>query len=85
MNTGALRLIATLEAGDDNTPLDPPDWPCALTSELAGGTILVGRFHPGISVHTRVHLRGRVYHVDHVINRDERDTELVLTCREVFD
>jgi hypothetical protein len=89
MNSGALRHLVTLDQPDgygSSTPLDPPDWYCAVIAEGgAGGTVLVGRYHPGISTRTRVHLKGRIYHVDEVRNRDERDVELVLTAHEVFD
>ena len=87
MNTGALRQIVTLDtpAGDAGyTPLDPATWHCAVIGEGAA-TLLIGRFHPGITVHTRVHLKGHVFHVDALRNREERDVELVLTCHEVFD
>jgi len=89
MNTGALRQLVTLDqpAGSSGyTPLDPSTWYCAAIAEGgAGGTVLIGRYHPGITVHTRVHLKGHVYHVDEVRSREERDAELLLTCHEVFD
>ena len=89
MNSGATRHLVTLDqpAGSSgHTPLDPPDWYCAVIAEGgAGGTVFVGRYHPGISTRTRVHFKGGVYHVDEVRNRDERDVELVLTAHQVFD
>ena len=89
MNTGARRHMVALDqpAGDQgHTPLDPSHWYCAVIAEGgAGGTVLVGPYHPGISTRTRVHLKGRLYHVDEVRNREERDRELALTCHEVFD
>jgi len=85
---GAYRHRVTLDgppaSGDTYTPLDPPDWDCAV-QELTGQTTITGRFHPGITTYTRVHHKGRVYHVDAIANRDDRDVELTLTCREVFD
>lgn len=66
-------------------PLDPATWYCAVIGEGgAGGTIFVGEYHPGITTATRVHFKGRVYHVDAIVNREERDTELALSCHEVF-
>jgi hypothetical protein len=88
MNTGALRQLVTLDRpiGTGYQPLDPPTWWCAAVGDVTTTTIsLVGRFHPGITTATRVHLKGHVYHVDTLFNREERDVELVLTCHEVFD
>jgi Phage head-tail joining protein len=89
MNTGALRHHVTLDVPDGATggylPLSPPDWWCAQQTEAMGQAILIGRFHPGITTATRVHFRGKTYHVDSIINREERDAELVLSVREVFD
>ena len=89
MNTGALRHRATLDvpAGAAGfLPLDPPDWWCGLVGTAGEGTlVLVGRYHPGITVATRVHFKGHLYHVDAILNREERDVELQLTCHEVFD
>jgi hypothetical protein len=84
MNTGALRHRVTLTTGDDAVPLSPPDWWCAYLSETAGMATLVGRYHPGITTATRVHFKDRVYHVTAIVNRQERDAELVLNCSEVF-
>jgi hypothetical protein len=84
MNTGALRHRVTLTTGDDAVPLSPPDWWCASLSEGTGETTLIGRFHPGITTATRVHFKDRVYHVESIINREDRDAELVLSCTEVF-
>jgi len=89
MNTGALRQLVTLDVPDGATggflPLDPPEWYCAaIDASGAGGTVLVGHYHPGISTSTRVHLKGRVFHVDEVRSRDERDIELIVTCHEVY-
>jgi Phage head-tail joining protein len=88
MKPGLLRHLVTLDepAGEAGfTPLDPPTWYCGLISEGSGQAVFLGRFHPGISTATRVHFKGRVYHVDTLDNREERDRELALSCREVFD
>ena len=89
MNTGALRHRVTLDIPNGETggftPLDPPDWMCAHLSEPGGQATLIGRFHPGITTSTRVHFKTRIYHVVTIVNRDERDAELVLSCSEVFD
>jgi hypothetical protein len=89
MNTGALRHHVTLDVPDGATggytPLNPPDWWCAVLSENPGQATLVGRFHPGITTATRVHFKGRTFHVDGIVNREERDAELVVSVGEVFD
>jgi head-tail adaptor len=84
MNPGALRHLVTLVHEATNAPLDPPTWYCAV-QELTGQTTMTGRYHPGITTATRVHHKGRIFHVDTIANRDDRDLELTLTCREVFD
>jgi hypothetical protein len=89
MNTGALRSLVTLDTpngANGYLPLTPPTWWCAATSQGADqGMLLAGRYHPGINTATRVTFAtGRIFHVDSVINRDERDVELVVVCREVF-
>lgn len=87
MNTGMLRQLVTLDMPlvDGVQPLSPATWYCAVRDEGAGTAIVTGRYHPGITRLTRIHLKGRVYHVDAVRNRDERDAELELTCHEVFE
>lgn len=89
MNTGALRLLVTLDTpngANGYRPLDPPTWWCASFSQGSDqATLLRGRYHPGINTATRVHYpNGQIFHVDSVINREARDIELVVTCREVF-
>jgi len=84
MNAGSLRHYVTLYGPDAVTPLDPPDWYCAV-QESTGNTTITGRYHPGITTATRIHHKGHVYQVDTIANRDDRDVELTLTCREVFD
>lgn len=88
MNTGALRHLVSLDVpnGEEGyLPLNPATWACAVIDEAAGMATLVGRFHPGINTFTRVHLKGRIFHVNTLVNREERDVELVLHCHEVFD
>jgi hypothetical protein len=88
MNTGALRHQVTLDTTDGTggvRPLDPPTWDCAQLNEAGGVITFLGRYHAGITTATRVHFKGRVFHVDDVNNRDGRDVELTLTCTEVFD
>jgi hypothetical protein len=88
MNPGMLRHLVQLDgppaSGTTYTPLNPPTWWCAV-QESTGQTTIVGRYHPGITTGTRVHHKGRTYHVETIANRDDRDLELVLRCREVFD
>ena len=88
MTIGNSRHLVTLDVPNGNDgylPLDPATWYCASISEGSGQATLVGRYHPGITTATRVHFKGRVFHVASIVNREERDIELVLTCREVFD
>ena len=89
MNTGALRHLVTLDVPNGSAgylPLNPATWACAVVADAgAGAVLLVGRYHPGITTATRVHLKGRRFHVDEVRNREERNVELALTCHEVFD
>jgi hypothetical protein len=88
MNSGFLRHVVTLDepnGSEGYLPLDPATWYCGLLSEGSGLAIFLGRFHPGITTATRVHFKGRVYHVDTLDNREERDVELALSCREVFE
>lgn len=89
MNTGALRHLVTLDVpngGSGYLPLNPATWYCSVLSEGTGTVTLVGRFHPGLTTpNARVHFKGRIFHVDTAVNRDEKDVELALVCREVFD
>jgi len=89
MRIGALRHLVTLHQPNGSNgylPLNPPTWWCAQAPQGNDeGCLLTGRYHPGINTATRVTFNnGRIFNVDSVINRDERDAELVLTCREVF-
>lgn len=81
---GQYRHRVTLYGPDAVTPLAPPDWDCAV-QEATGLTLITGRYHPGITTATRLHHKGRIYQVDAIANRDDRDVEVTLTCREVFD
>lgn len=88
MALGDRQQLVTLDVPNGSSgylPLDPATWYCQVRSEGNGLAILAGAYHPGITTATRVHLKGRVYHVDTWASRDERDREIVLTCREVFD
>jgi head-tail adaptor len=80
------------------TPLDPPDWYCAIEpasarslEDLGAGTVLSqashivkGRYHAGITTATRIHHDGRILNVVYVTNRDERRIESDLVCAEVL-
>lgn len=86
MALGLRQHLVTLDVPNGSEgylPLDPATWYCQVRSE-PGVSLLTGAYHPGITVHTRVHLKGRIYHVDAVVSRDERDVDLELTCHEVF-
>lgn len=88
MALGQRQHLVTLDVPNGTEgylPLDPSTWYCQVRDEGSGLAILAGEYHPGITTATRVHFKGRVYHVDSLVSRDERDVELVLTCREVFD
>ena len=88
MNTGSLRHLVTLDVPNGSSgylPLDPATWYCAVLDEGIGLTRFIGPFHPGITTATRVHFSGRIFHVDHVANREARDIEIELTGREVFE
>ena len=66
--------------------LDPATWYCAVLDEGNGTTRFIGPFHPGLTTpNARVHFKGRIFHVDASVNREQRDIELELVGREVFD
>jgi Phage head-tail joining protein len=88
MSVGTQRHLVTLDVPNGTSgylPLNPATWYCAVLSEGSGLASFIGRYHPGITTATRVHFKGRVYHVDSIVNREEKDLELVLSGREVFD
>jgi hypothetical protein len=88
MALGQREHVVTLDVPNGNSgylPLDPATWYCAVRNEGSGLAVLTGEYHPGITTATRVHFKGRVYHVRSIVNRDERDAELELSCDEVFD
>ena len=80
------------------TPLDPASWDCAIQAataraleNLAAGTVIAqashivtGRYHPGITIETRLTFNGRRMNVIYVANRDERGIDTVLLCSEVL-
>lgn len=83
------RHLVTLDVPNGSggyLPLGPATWYCAVLDEGAGTTRFIGYFHPGLTTPgARVHFKGRIFHVDAAVNREQRDIELELTCREVFD
>jgi hypothetical protein len=89
MNTGATSNLVQLDVPDGGNgylPLEPPTWWCAAPEDRTGTATFIGRFHSGVTTATRVHYKGRVYHVDGITNRSNgRDVEMELTCHEVFD
>ena len=88
MTAGEYRQFVTLDVPNGSNgyaPLNPANWWCASIGEASGTATFVGRYHPGITTATRVHFQGRTFHVDTVLNREDRNTELVLSCREVFE
>jgi hypothetical protein len=88
MSIGQHRHLVSLDVPNGSSGvllLTPATWYCAVVSEGAGQASLIGRFHPGITTATRVHFKNRIFHVDAIVNREERDVERVLTCREVFE
>ena len=88
MTLGHREHLVTLDVPNGSEgylPLNPSTWYCAIRTEGAGLVSLAGEYHPGITTATRVHFKGRTFHVDTLENRDERDVELVLRCQEVFD
>jgi len=87
MGIGAYRHVVTLD--DPAGPLDPPEWACAIQSagaQVGEGIVaqqLRGRFHPGITLETRVHFGPRTFQVQSVTDVEERQIELILLCAEV--
>jgi head-tail adaptor len=81
-------------------PLDPASWDCAITpasqrlrtlETLASATVLAqathvltGRYHPGITIETRLTFNGRRFNVINVANVEERGIETQLLAVEVL-
>jgi hypothetical protein len=88
MNLGAMGTLVTLDVPNGETgdylPLDPPTWWVAVPSEVSGQITLRGHYRSDINTATRIQFKGKTFHVDSPVNRDERNTELIVTCREVF-
>jgi len=88
MTLGAMWTLVTLDTPHGETgdylPLDPPSWWAAVRSDVVGVITLRGHYRADITTATRVHFKGKTFHVDSPVNRDERDAELVVSCREVF-
>jgi hypothetical protein len=87
MGIGASRHRVTLE--HPAVVLDPVDWDCAIQS-AAGQVVdglaaffVRGRYHPGITLETRIIFEGRTLQVQSITDIDERHTDLVLMCVEV--
>jgi hypothetical protein len=89
MALGDRDQLVTLEVPNGSggyLPLNPATWYCHVRDDGSGQvTLMAGEYHPGITTATRVHHKGRTYHVDAIENREARDTELVLSCHEVFE
>lgn len=52
------------------------------TVAASASHVVTGRWHPGVTTHTRVLFGSRVLHVTGVGNVDERDVEMILMCQE---
>jgi head-tail adaptor len=78
-------------------PLDPPDMDASIEAastrdleRVTAGTVLATathlvrmRFHPGVTVQTRITFGDRVFEVQSVTNVDERNIALILICGEL--
>jgi len=84
---GATRHAVTLE--DPRGPLDPVLWYCAV--QTAGASVgdgiqgyrVRGRYHPGITLETRIRMGTPILQVQTRTDVDERHVELELFCAEV--
>jgi head-tail adaptor len=79
--------------------LAPPTWFCRIEpaasvpiEQFASGTalsratyVMTGPFHPGITTTTRVHFKGRVFHVNGVATPEMAEVETILYCEELLD
>jgi head-tail adaptor len=87
MGIGAYRHLVTLE--HPAVAIVPATWYCSIQSAAAqvvdGQTAFYvrGRFHPGLTLETRLLFEGRTLQVQSVSDVDERHTEVVLLCVEV--
>lgn len=84
MGIGAYRHRVTFEQA-----IEPPEWFCSLQSpatQVVDGLapfVIRGRFHPGITLETRILFEGRTFQVQAMTDVDERHVELLLMCAEV--
>lgn len=69
-------LVAIESPGGDDERLAPG------TVVTASTRIVTGPFHPQVSTATVLEFKGRALHVVGVVNVDERDVQMVLTCEE---
>lgn len=82
---------------DTWVPLDPPTWHCSIEAaslrdlqRISGGAIsatathlLRGRYHAQLSAKARVQFRDRMFEVQSVHDREQRQMELEVVCAEV--
>lgn len=89
MTIGTYRHLVVLDVPNGSggyLPLNPNTWWCGVLREEIGTITFIGPFHSGLTTpNARVHFKGRIFHVDAVVNREQRDVEIEVTCREVFD
>lgn len=80
--------------------LDPAIWDCSIQpatlsdmQRIVGGTpqatathLIRGRYHPGITVETRITTwKGQAFEVQSVQNDEQRDWSLTLVCAEIVN
>jgi hypothetical protein len=87
MGIGDYRHVVTLE--HPAVAIDPPTWYCSLQSAAAqvvdGMTAFYvrGRFHPGLTLETRLIFEGRTFQVQSISDVDERHQDVVVLAVEV--
>ena len=87
MGIGAYRHAVTLE--HPAVAIVPPTWHCSIqsaaTQVVDGQTAFYvrGRFHPGLTLETRLIFEGRTLRVQSVSDVDERHVEVMVLCVEV--
>lgn len=87
MGIGAYRHRVTLE--DPTGALEPVEWDCSLQPAAAqvvdglASYVVRGRFHPGVTLETRVGFEGRTFQVQSVTDVDLRHVDMILMCVEV--